>query len=194
MYEGKLVFATNNAHKLREARDILPSAIQLLSLNEINCRDELPETHDTLEENAFEKAEHVFKKYKVNCFAEDTGLEAEALNGAPGVYSARYAGEGKNSSDNISLLLKNMEGIQNRKARFRAVAALILGENHYYFEGIINGIILLKPAGTGGFGYDPIFVPDGYNESFAQMAEEEKNKISHRKIALDKLAQFLTGL
>ncbi len=193
MHKGQLVFATNNAHKLREARSILPSAIQLLSLNEINCADELPETHDTLEENALEKAEHVFKKYKVNCFAEDTGLEVEALNGAPGVYSARYAGEGKNSRDNISLLLKNMNGIQNRKARFRAVIALMLGASHYSFEGIINGQILSAPTGTGGFGYDPVFVPAGYNESFAQMAEGEKNKISHRKIALDKLAQFLSG-
>jgi len=194
MYAGELVFATNNANKFREAQDILPPTIQLLSLKEINCMDEIPETHDTLEENACEKADYVYKNYKVNCFAEDTGLEVEALKGAPGVYSARYAGQGKSSQDNIKLLLENMDGIQNRRACFRAVVILILEASHHIFEGIINGQILSKPIGEKGFGYDPVFIPNGYTESFAQMKQEEKNKISHRKLALDKLVEFLINM
>ena|ERR1051325_9285122 len=187
----KLVFATNNPHKLEEARHILSPGIELKSLKDIGCTDELPETHDTLEDNALEKAQYVFSRHHVNCFSEDTGLEVDELNGAPGVYSARYAGPGKNHHDNIQLLLERMKGLQNREARFRAVIALILNGKHHLFEGIINGHILSEPVGETGFGYDPVFMPDGYTQSFAQMSLEEKSKISHRKQALDKLKNFL---
>jgi len=191
MYQGKLVFATTNEHKLKEARHILSGEIQLLSLKEINCLEELPETHPTLEENAFEKAHYVFSRYQVNCFSEDTGLEVDALGGAPGVYSARFAGEGKHPQDNIRLLLAKLSGAENRKARFRTVISLILNGKNYLFEAIVNGMILTKPVGESGFGYDPVFVPDGYNESFAQMNLDTKSQISHRRKALDKLAAFL---
>ncbi len=191
MHKEKLVFATNNSHKLEEALHILPASIQLLSLKDLDCFEELPETHETLEENAAEKALYVFNLYHVNCFAEDSGLEVDALNGAPGVYSARYAGHGKNNEDNIRLLLENMRGIRNRNARFRAMVALVINGNQFLFEGIINGKILTEPTGEKGFGYDPVFQPDSCSQSFAQMDLEQKSRISHRKLALDKMKDFL---
>lgn len=193
MYRGKLVFATHNQNKLKEAQHILSGSIQLLSLKEINCLDELPETHATLEENALEKAEYIYNRFKVNCFSEDSGLEVEALNGEPGVYSARYGGNSKNDEANIALLLKKMENAENRKAQFRAVIALVIDGRSLLFEGVVRGQILRTPLGTGGFGYDPIFVPDGYTESFAQMNLAHKSRISHRKIALEKLSEFLNN-
>lgn len=193
MYRGKLLFATNNENKLREARHIFSGSIQLLSLKDINCTDELPETHSTLEDNALEKAEYIYNHYKINCFSEDSGLEVEALNSEPGVYSARYAGDLKNSDDNIAILLNKMKAMENRKAQFRAVIALILDGTPTLFEGIIKGQILSEPAGNSGFGYDPVFVPDGCSTSFAQMNLEQKSRISHRKVALEKLAEFLKG-
>lgn len=192
MYKGSLVFATNNLHKLEEARHILASEIHLLTLKEIGCTVELPETHETLHENALEKAGFLYRHYKRNCFSDDTGLEVEALNGAPGVYSARYAGAGKGYRDNYELLLRKMQGITNRSARFRTVVALVLDGNEYLFEGTICGRILEKPEGEQGFGYDPVFQPEGYAKSFAEMNLAEKNQISHRKIAMKKLADFLT--
>ena len=191
MYKGKIVFATNNLNKLEEARQILPKEILLVSLQEITDVNDLPETHETLEENALEKAEFVSARFGVNCFAEDTGLEVDFLGGAPGVYSARFAGEEKSAAKNIELLLKKMEHAENRKARFRAVIALVLDGKKYFFEGIAEGNILRAPSGRGGFGYDPVFAASGETRSFAEMAPEEKNRISHRRKALDALAQFL---
>lgn len=190
----KLIFATQNKHKLEEVTKMLPSGIELQSLSDLNYFEELPETHETLHENALEKAVFVAEKFKRNCFAEDTGLEVEALNGEPGVYSARYAGEQKNHTDNINLLLKNLNGIANRKARFRTVIALILNGKEYLFEGIVNGSIIESPKGTMGFGYDPIFVADGYDKTFAEICIEEKNNISHRAKAFQALKTFLNTL
>lgn len=186
-----MVFATNNPHKLDEARHILAPSIRLLSLHDIGCFDELPETHDTLEENAAEKAAYVFSRFGVNCFSEDTGLEVDALHGAPGAYSARYAGGEKSSRDNIRLLLERMKHATDRNARFRTVIALMLDGSKHFFEGTVSGTILTHPAGSGGFGYDPVFVPDGFRQSFAQMSAEQKNNISHRREALHKLSRFL---
>ncbi|GIV32859.1 MAG: non-canonical purine NTP pyrophosphatase [Chitinophagales bacterium] len=187
----QLVFATNNPNKLAEARQIVGESIQILSLEDIQCHIELPETHDTLEENALEKARFVSSMYGVNCFAEDTGLEVEALGGEPGVYSARYAGPDKSSSDNIALLLKKMEGKTHRKARFRTVIALILEGKEYVFEGVITGDIAEYPDGDWGFGYDPVFIPEGSSVSFARMPPEVKNSKSHRRQALVKMMEFL---
>jgi XTP/dITP diphosphohydrolase len=190
----KLIFATQNKHKLEEVMKMLPSDLELQSLSDLKCFDELPETHETLHENALEKARYIAQKFHQNCFAEDTGLEVEALNGAPGVYSARYAGEHKNHSDNINLLLKNLNGVTNRKARFRTVIALILNGKEYLFEGIINGNIAKKPIGSMGFGYDPVFIADGYDKTFAEISIEEKNNISHRAKAFQALKNFLNTL
>lgn len=190
----KLIFATQNKHKLEEVMKMLPSGIELQSLSDLNCFEELPETHETLHENALEKAQYIAHKFKQNCFAEDTGLEVEALNGAPGVYSARYAGEQKNHSDNINLLLKNLKDTSNRKARFRTVIALILNGKEYLFEGIINGHITKNPKGNMGFGYDPVFVAEGYDKTFAEISIEEKNNISHRAKAFMALKTFLNTL
>ena len=187
----KLVFATNNKHKLEEIQHILGKKISLLSLKDIECNDEIPEDHDTLEQNASQKANFIFNKYKVDCFADDTGLEIEALNGQPGVLSARYAGETKNSEENMEKVLREMVGVSNRKARFRTVISLILDNKEYFFEGIVEGEILMKKAGQDGFGYDPIFKPAGYRTSFAQMSIQEKNIISHRAKATEKLVEFL---
>jgi len=194
MYKGELVFATNNKHKMEEAKHILSFDIMLLSLQDVGCFTELPETHETLHENALEKAGFLYQHYKQNCFSDDTGLEVESLNGAPGVYSARFAGAGKSYRDNYELLLNKMQGYTNRKARFRTVVALILEGKEYLFEGAINGLILENPTGEQGFGYDPVFQPEGYSKSFAEMSLEEKNQISHRKIAMKKLADFLNAL
>jgi XTP/dITP diphosphohydrolase len=187
----KLIFATQNRHKLNEVSAILGKDIELVSLAELDFHDELPETHATLEENAEEKSRFVYDRFKSNCFAEDTGLEVKALHGAPGVYSARYAGEGKNSDDNINLLLHQLGGEKNRRARFRTVISLILDGKNHFFEGITEGTILTVRCGEGGFGYDPIFVPDGHVLSYAEMPAELKNKISHRRKAFEKMNVFL---
>jgi XTP/dITP diphosphohydrolase len=188
----QLVFATNNKHKLEEVGDILGDAIELLSLNDIECHDDIPETADTLEGNALIKAHYIYDKYHKNCFADDTGLEVEALGGEPGVYSARYAGgDGHDSEANMTKLLNKLEGEENRKARFRTVVALIIDGEEHLFEGIVNGSIIKERRGGKGFGYDPIFVPDGYEETFAELGEEVKNTISHRARAVKKLTQFL---
>ena len=190
----KLVFATNNLHKLKEVSAILGDKIKLLSLNDINCHTDIPETSDTLEENALLKAKFIHNHYGINCFADDTGLEVEALNGEPGVYSARYAGDGHNAEANMLKLLHAMEGIENRKAQFRTAFALIIDGKEHLFEGVIKGEIIKTRRGNSGFGYDPIFVPEGYTQTFAEMGNELKNKISHRAIATNKLCKFLNSI
>lgn len=187
----KLVFATNNAHKLEEVRAVLDNKIEIVSLNELGCYDDIPETADTLEGNALIKAEYVFNKFGMACIADDTGLEVEALNGEPGVYSARYGGEPHNAQKNMQKLLTNLKGVENRKARFRTVIVLKDAERELYFEGTIHGHISETPSGAAGFGYDPVFVPDGYNKSFAELGPELKNKISHRALAVESLIRFL---
>jgi len=190
----KFVFATNNIHKLEEVSAMLYNKIELLSLKDINCKVDIPETADTLEGNALLKARYIYKNYQLNCFGDDTGLEVDALNGAPGVYSARYAGEEHDSEANMKKLLKALEGIENRKAQFRTVFALILNGKEHLFEGIIKGEIIKVRKGTSGFGYDPIFVPEGYTQTFAEMGNEIKNKISHRAQATHKLCKFLESI
>lgn len=187
----KLVFATNNRHKLQEVKDILGSRVEVLSLAEIGCHDDIPETGATLEENALIKARWVSEKYNCNCFADDTGLEVEALGGAPGVYSARYAGKECNSEANMQKLLHNLTGENNRNAQFRTVIALIINNREFTFDGIVKGTISTGKMGEAGFGYDPIFVPEGYSQSFAQMGSEEKNRISHRYRATEKLSNYI---
>lgn len=187
----RFVFATNNAHKLEEVSYILGEKVELLSLKDIGCHEDIPETADTLEGNALLKARFIAEKYHMDCFADDTGLEVEALGGAPGVYSARYAGDGHDSEANMRKLLKDMEGMENRKARFRTVFALIVDGKEHLFEGIVKGEIITNRKGTSGFGYDPIFVPEGYTQTFAEMGNELKNKISHRAVATNKLCRFL---
>lgn len=188
----KLVFATNNAHKLSEVRDILPD-IKIISLAEIECYDDIPETADTLEGNALLKAQYIFERYGIDCFADDTGLEVEALGGEPGVYSARYAGEDHNAQNNMQKLLSNLSGEANRKACFRTVIALIEKGEVSYFEGRVDGTITTTPGGTTGFGYDPVFVPQGYDKTFAELGSDVKNRISHRALAVKKLAGYLSS-
>ena len=188
----KLVFATNNPNKLAEIRMLVPSSIEILSLKDINCHEELPETSDTLEDNAAQKAFYVFDNYGYNCFADDTGLEIEALNGAPGVYSARYAGPECIADDNIEKVLSELKMVKNRSAKFITVIALIINGKEFIFEGICKGIITKERIGNDGFGYDPIFLPDASNHTFAQMDNIEKGKISHRGIAVMKLLSFLS--
>jgi len=190
----KLVFATNNAHKLEEIQELLGSRHEIVSLKEIQCQEEIPEEQETLEGNALQKARYVHDKYGLDCFADDTGLEIEALNNAPGVYSARYAGNAHDSEANMKKVLQNMRDITERRARFRTVIALIMEGKEYLFEGIVNGEILTSKHGHEGFGYDPIFRPEGFQESFAEMPLREKNKISHRGQAVRKLCQFLNTL
>ena len=190
----KIVFATNNQHKLDEVKKITEGLTEIVSLSEINCFDDIPETADTLEGNALQKARYVKEKYGFDCFADDTGLEVEALDNAPGVYSARYAGPDHNSESNMKLLLKNMEGITNRNARFRTVIALLMDGKEYLFDGIVDGVIIDEKRGNSGFGYDPVFVPNGYNETFAQLGSDIKNNISHRAKAVLKLHDFLSKL
>jgi XTP/dITP diphosphohydrolase len=187
----QLVFATNNEHKLREIRNILGNSFNLLSLKDINIEEDIPENEPSLEGNAMLKARHIYNVLKVNVFADDTGLETDVLNGLPGVHSARFAGESKNSDDNINKLLGMMGNSDNRKARFRTVIALILDGREYLFEGISEGIIISEKRGSEGFGYDPIFVPSGSNLTYAEMPLDEKNKISHRARAFNKLKEFL---
>ena len=189
----RLVFATNNRHKLEEVRDILGNGVEILSLSDIGCNDDIPETADTLQGNALIKARHIYNKYNVNCFADDTGLEVEALDGAPGVLSARYAGDGHDSGANMQKLLQNLTGKSNRNAQFRTVIALIIDGKEMLFDGIVKGHITEEKMGCSGFGYDPIFVPEGYSESFAQMSSDEKNSISHRYRATKKLNDYLKG-
>lgn len=187
----EIVFATNNPHKLEEARAILAGKVKVLSLADINCHDDIPETADTLEGNALIKARWVKDKYGFDCFADDTGLMVDALQGAPGVYSARYAGEHCSPDDNIKLLLSNLQGEKNRNARFCTVVALTLNGKEYLFEGEVKGYISEKHCGKSGFGYDPVFVPENSELSFAEMSQDEKNAISHRGRAMSKLALFL---
>lgn len=193
----RIVFATNNQHKLQEIREILSPEFEIVSLKEIGCHEDIPETGNTLEENALQKARYVSERYHISCFADDTGLEVEALEGAPGVHSARYAeGTDHDSGANMTKLLRELEGKENRQARFRTVIALIeLGEdeteNVHLFEGIVEGHISTERQGTEGFGYDPIFVPEGYEKSFAALGETIKNHISHRARAVKKLAEYL---
>lgn len=187
----QLVFATNNAHKLRELGEILSGEFTLLSLNDISCTDEIPETGDTLEANASQKSHYIWDRFGLDCFSDDTGLEVLALNNEPGVHSARYAGEGRNSDDNIDKLLDNLAGVAERKACFRCVISLIIDGQEYLFEGRVDGVILTERKGVSGFGYDPVFLPDGYTQSFAEMDAAEKNAISHRGRAVQKLVGFL---
>ena len=189
----RLCFATNNKHKLQEVVQAVNKRFTIVSLADLNCFEELPETRDTLEGNSLQKAEYVFNRYRVPCFADDSGLEVEALHRAPGVYSARYAGEHKSDEDNISLLLQNLNGATNRKARFRTVITLIGLQRIQSFEGSIEGAILSERKGSQGFGYDPVFQPSGFERSFAEMSIEEKNRISHRAIAVRKLIDFLNS-
>ena len=187
----KIVFATNNPNKIVEIKDLLPEEIQILSLKDINCNEQLPETQNTLEGNAKQKAEFVFTNYGYNCFADDTGLEIEALNNGPGVYSARYAGDDCNPEYNMQKVLQKLEGKNNRKAKFRTVIALIIDGKKSLFEGECKGEITNEKIGEKGFGYDPIFRPSGFDQTFAQMSKSEKGVISHRGIATRKLVEFL---
>ena len=187
----KLVVATNNAHKLEEISAILGDRIELLSLKDIQCFDDIPETADTLEGNARQKARYIADKYGMDCFADDTGLEVEALNGAPGVFSARYAGDGHDSEANMQKLLKELEGKENRKAQFRTAICLIMNGEEHLFEGIVKGEIISGKKGSQGFGYDPIFVPEGYDLTFSELGNDIKNTISHRARAVQRLCRFL---
>jgi XTP/dITP diphosphohydrolase len=187
----KLVFATNNLNKVKEIKSILSDPFEVITLADAGIDIDIPEPHHTLEANASEKSSTIYRMTKQNCFSEDTGLEVVALNGAPGVKSARYAGEGKDSQDNINKLLENLDGINNRAARFRTVVSLIWKGQEYLFDGICEGHITESQSGLQGFGYDPIFIPIGSNKSFAQMSMEEKNSFSHRKKAIAKLITFL---
>ncbi|MCL2511573.1 MAG: non-canonical purine NTP diphosphatase [Bacteroidales bacterium] len=187
----KLVFATHNLHKLREIQEIIGDTYQVIGLNELGLHEEIPETADTLEGNAQIKAEYIYEKLGMDCFSDDTGLEIEALNGAPGVYSARFAGEGCTFQDNIKKTLQLLDGVSNRKACFRSVICLIMNGERHFFEGRVDGKIIDVQRGTEGFGYDPIFIPDGFSKTFAEMPLEEKNGISHRGIATQRLIAFL---
>jgi XTP/dITP diphosphohydrolase len=190
----KLCFASNNEHKVEEVRAALGNAFDLVTLEQAGIFEELPETQDTLEGNARQKALHVFEKFHIPCFADDTGLEVDALQGAPGVYSARYAGPQRDHNDNIQLLLSNLDGKRDRKAQFRCIFWLALPSGQWSFEGIVRGTILEEPRGSMGFGYDPVFLPEGKSKTLAEMTMEEKNQISHRGAAVAKLVEFLRGL
>ena len=187
----QLVFATNNVHKLRELREILNGEFDLLSLQDISCNEDIPETGDTLEVNATQKSFYIWDRYHTNCFSDDSGLEIAALNNQPGVHSARYAGEGRNAEDNIDKVLAELKEKQNRKACFRCVISLVIKGKEFLFEGRVDGEILQERHGADGFGYDPVFRPDGYEHSFAEMDAELKNDISHRGKAVEKLVRFL---
>lgn len=192
MMKRKLVFATNNAHKLEEVAAILGDQVELLSLNDIGCQTDIPETAETLEGNALLKSSYIYKNYHLDCFADDTGLEVEALNGAPGVYSARYAGgKGHDAQANMLKLLHELDGKENRKAQFRTAISLILDGKEYLFEGVIKGEIIKEKRGDSGFGYDPVFMPEGYDRTFAELGNDIKNQISHRALAVQKLCEFL---
>lgn len=190
----KLVFATNNNHKLKEVRQLLPDSIEILSLKDIDCDDEIAETGGTIRDNAFIKARYIYEKFGMNCFADDTGLEVDSLGGRPGVYSARFAGPACRSEENIKKLLIELKGIENRKANFRTSIALMIDGTENTFEGIVDGVITNEESGENGFGYDPVFLPNGHNKTFAQMSDAEKNAISHRGIAVKKLVEYLGKL
>jgi len=187
----KIVFATNNQHKLKEIQKLIGDKHEIVSLKDIGFEGDIPETHDTLEGNASEKAHYIYDKYQVNCFADDTGLEIDALDGAPGVYSARYAGENPSFEDNVNKVLANMQDKTNRKAQFRTIISLIIDGKETQFEGLCPGTIMTEQYGEEGFGYDPIFIPDGFQETFAELDLAIKNKISHRGLATQKLIAFL---
>ncbi len=187
----KILFATNNAHKLAEVQAVLGDSYTLVTPRDCGVTEEIPETQPTLEGNALQKARYLYERTGLDCFADDTGLEVEALGGAPGVHSARYATDGHDFAANNRLLLRNLAGEENRRARFRTVVALILGGREYLFEGVVEGQIIDRETGHEGFGYDPLFRPDGYDRTFAQMTTEEKNAVSHRARAVRKLAAFL---
>ena len=192
MMKRKLVCATNNAHKLEEVAAILGDQVELLSLNDIGCQADIPETAETLEGNALLKSSYIYKNYHLDCFADDTGLEVETLTGAPGVYSARYAGgEGHDAQANMLKLLHELDGKENRKAQFRTAISLILDGKEYLFEGVIKGEIIKEKRGDSGFGYDPVFMPEGYDRTFAELGNDIKNQISHRALAVQKLCEFL---
>ena len=186
----ELVFATNNAHKLEEVQQMVGNKFTLKSLADIGCADDIPETGVTFQENAQQKTDYLFNKYHINCFADDSGLEIDALNGEPGVYSARYSGS-RDMEKNIDLVLEKLKNETNRNARFKTVISLYLNNQQYFFEGTVEGRIIDGRTGTEGFGYDPIFVPDGFDETFAEMSLEQKNKISHRAKAVEKFVKFL---
>ncbi len=186
----ELVFATNNAHKLEEVQQMVGDRFVLKSLADIGCDDDIPETGVTFQENAQQKTDYLFQKYQVNCFGDDSGLEIDALNGEPGVYSARYSGS-RDMEKNIDLVLEKLQDQENRRARFKTVISLFLNGEQHFFEGTVEGRIIASRTGTEGFGYDPIFIPEGYDQTFAEMSLEEKNKISHRSQAVAKLVGFL---
>lgn len=187
----KLVFATHNAHKVDEVRAILPASVELVGPAALGCHDEIPETGNTLRDNALQKVQYIHDRFGIDCFADDTGLEVEALDGAPGVYSARYAGEPADFAKNRAKLLAALTGISNRRAQFRTVVSLILNGKTYFFEGIVKGRIIAEERGVGGFGYDSVFVPDGYDKTFAELPAAVKNSISHRARAMEQLNNFL---
>lgn len=190
----KLLFATNNAHKLEEVKQLLSGYYEVISLSDVGFEGEIPETSPTIEGNALQKARFIKQSLGLDCFADDTGLEVAALHGAPGVFSARYAGEGCSYDDNVTKMLLEMQGIAHREARFRTVIALIIGNEEKLFEGIVEGMIIQERKGASGFGYDPIFMPEGYNQTFAEMATSLKNEISHRGRAVKLLAQWLMAM
>lgn len=187
----KLVFATSNQNKANEIQSLIPNLLQILSLLDIQCTEEIPETQSTIEGNASQKAFYVYEKYHQNCFADDTGLEVESLNGKPGVLSARYAGESRDANENMDKVLQELSLKENRKARFKTVISLVISGKEHQFEGVVDGVILSEKRGDSGFGYDPIFLPDGYDLSFAEMDLSTKNKISHRAKAVNKLVEYL---
>lgn len=187
----KLVFATSNQNKAKEIQSLIPNVLQILSLLDIQCTEEIPETQSTIEGNASQKAFYVYEKYHQNCFADDTGLEVESLNGKPGVLSARYAGESRDANENMDKVLQELSLKENRKARFKTVISLVISGKEHQFEGVVDGVILSEKRGDSGFGYDPIFLPDGYDLSFAEMDLSTKNKISHRAKAVNKLVEYL---
>lgn len=190
----KLVFVTNNRHKLEEVKNVVGENFEIISLKDIGCSEDIEETGITLEENALIKARYIKVKYGYDCFGDDTGLEVEVLDNAPGVYSARYAGDNHDSEANKAKLLREMDGKKNRNARFRTVIALLLNGKEYLFEGNINGLITEEERGNSGFGYDPVFVPDGYQQTFAELGDDIKNTISHRALATNRLCEFLRQL
>ncbi len=189
----ELIFATNNLHKLEEVQAIVGDRVIIKSLNDIDCHNDIPETGKTFRENAQQKTDYLVNKYNLNCFADDSGLEIDALNGEPGVYSARYSGS-RDMERNIDLVIERMMNNENRTARFKTVISLHIDDNQFFFEGIIEGTIINHRRGSKGFGYDPIFIPDGYDKSFAEMSAEEKNLISHRSIAVSKMAEYLKNI
>lgn len=190
----KLVFATNNPNKLKEMKLLLPQSIELLSLKDIGCDDQINETGKTIRENAYVKSRYIYEKFGMNCFADDTGLEVQAIGGRPGVYSARFSGPACRSEDNIQKVLAELKGADNRKANFRTVISMIIDGHETIFEGIVDGVITEIPEGENGFGYDPVFLPDGFNQTFAEMTDQEKNSISHRGIAVRKLVSYIDEL